>query len=88
MESAVADLRQGVVGFMSRSNSGRDGGGIIWVGKGGGFCELPSPTFSSGDCGWPKGNRSGEEKAERGGSKGIEQRVGLRQRGAQTESVK
>jgi len=46
-KSAVANLRRGVVGF-TRSD---DGGGIIWVGKGGGFCKLPSPPFSSGNYG-------------------------------------
>ena len=58
MESAVAYLRRSVVGFRRRS----DGGGILWVGNGWRFCALLLPPFSSGDYGWLKGNRSGEEK--------------------------
>ena len=76
MDSAVADLRRGVVGFIRRcvdkrnlgGGGGRGDGGIMWVGQGCCFCEPQSPPCSSGDCGWPEGIRSGEELA------GIEQR--------------
>ena len=71
MDSAVADLRRGVVDFIRRcvdkrhlgGGGGRGGGCIMWVG----LCEFLSPPCSSGDCGWPEGIRSGERtKGEKG----------------------
>ena len=49
------------------------------------FCELQSPPCSSGDCGWPEGIRSGEQKEREGAQRKREEGAEERERGARAE---